>query len=288
MVIIRARTAGFCMGVDLALRKLDKALATSGGPLYTLGPIIHNPQVLLDYEARGVGRLDSLERLEELGPEDRVAVRAHGVPQAVERRILATGARVIDATCPRVKKAQLLIAEHASKDRRLILFGELDHPEVKGLLSYAHDEAHVVGSLEEFDDLQLSSDVGYYLAAQTTQDREAYERLGEKAEKRLGEDTPVLNTICDATRQRQAEAIELADAVDVMVVAGGYESGNTRRLALVAQARGVPCHHVETAAELPMDALRVHARAGDRVGLTAGASTPKDTIDAIEEALKAL
>lgn len=283
MEILRASTAGFCMGVDLALRKLDAILeeAKRHGPIHTLGPIIHNPQVMADYAARGVMRTDDPE---DVTVGSTAVIRAHGVPQCVKQSLKDRGIRVVDATCPRVRTAQKLIAKQAEKGRILLLFGEKDHPEVKGLLSHATAGSHVFDSPERLAEIDLPPGPEYFLAAQTTQDEMEFARIQEMLKILLHRDFPVLSTICDATMKRQQEAIELAGGVDYMVVVGGFESGNTRRLAQVARAVGVPCVHVETADQLPLDELR----AVGRIGLTAGASTPKKIIDRVQSVLASL
>jgi 4-hydroxy-3-methylbut-2-enyl diphosphate reductase len=282
MNVILADTAGFCMGVDLALRKLNKAIQENPDrPIFTLGPIIHNPQVLAEYERQGVRRAETPEDL----PSGSIAViRAHGIPLSVETELAERGVEIIDATCPKVKKAQLLIAKQAEQGRRLLLYGEDDHPEVRGLRSYARNRAVVFGSVEELDLDDLTKGAPSFLAAQTTQDRQAFERIEDLLKERLGPDLPVLHTVCDATRERQAEALALACQVDAMVVVGGYQSGNTRRLVHVARGQGIPCHHVETADDLDLDVLWPHAT----IGLTAGASTPKNIIESVREALERL
>mgnify|MGYP000856601989 CR=1 FL=1 len=282
MEVVLAETAGFCMGVDLALTRLDSLLAEGGdAPVRTLGPIIHNPQVLEHYARRGV----SVAR----GPEDipqgaAVVIRAHGVPKAMQEALEERGARVVDATCPKVKKAQMLIARECGRGRRLLLYGEADHPEVRGLLSYAGPDAFVFDSREEFESFPLEPDARYVLAAQTTQDRAVFEALAADLAERPNLDVKVLQTICDATRQRQEDAVRIAREVDYMVVVGGRESGNTRRLAQVAAAQGTPCVHVETADELPLDDLRRCAR----VGVTAGASTPRELVAGVCRLLRDL
>ena len=282
MEVLLAETAGFCMGVDLALTRLDSLLAeTDVGPVHTLGPIIHNPQVLDHYGKRGV----SVARgLEDIPSGAAVVIRAHGVPRSLQEGLETLGARVVDATCPKVKKAQMLIGREAARGRKLLLYGEADHPEVRGLLSYAGPDAFVFDSREEFEAHVLDPDARYVLAAQTTQDREVFEALAADLSARPGLDVKVLQTICDATRLRQEDAVRIAREVDYMVVVGGRESGNTRRLAQVAAAQGTPCVHVETAEELPLDELRKCRR----VGLTAGASTPRELVAGIFHLLKEL
>lgn len=283
MDVLRAKTAGFCMGVDLALRKLDQLLAenASGAPLYTFGPLIHNPQVLEEYASKGVRRSEEPEAID---PGATVLIRAHGIPRQMDERLAARGLTVADATCPKVKKAQKLIAREADQGNILLLYGEEAHPEVRGLLSHASHGAIVFDSLEEIQAYALDPADAYFLAAQTTQDEAEFERIRDYLFALLGREIPVLHTICDATQKRQEEAIAIAKQVDLMVVVGGRDSGNTRRLAKVAEAQGVPCVHVETAEELPLENMRGKTR----IGLTAGASTPKTIIDSVEAILRTL
>ena len=282
MKVIRAETAGFCMGVQLALNKLDSLIENAGKtPLCTLGPIIHNPQVLQDYAAKGVTTADDDETISD---DAAVVIRAHGVPRRIEEGLRQRGVRIVDATCPKVKKAQVLIGRRAQEGRHLLLFGEESHPEVKGLLSYADNGAFVFDDPAQLEDFPFRPDEKYCLASQTTQDRNAFEKLAAELEAREDLDVSVLNTVCDATRLRQQEVHRIAREVDFMVVAGGYNSGNTRRLAKVAEDHGIPGLHVETAADLPLERLRDY----ERIGLTAGASTPKQIIDEIEALLRTL
>ncbi len=275
MKTVRARTAGFCMGVSLALQKLDKAMVdASGRTICTLGPIIHNPQVLADYAAQGVC---CMQNIADVDSSFCVLIRAHGIPRELEEEVRATGAQIVDATCPKVKKAQLAIAEATSRGAVLLLFGERNHPEVQGLVSYAHSGAHVFGSLEELTALALTKEASYVLASQTTQDKHLFDVIRNTVEGSFP-DTPVLATICDATRLRQEEAYAIAANVDAMIVVGGRESGNTRRLADVAAGRGIPAYHVESCDELEAKAFSGFSC----VGLTAGASTPRVLIDAAE------
>lgn len=283
MEVVRAKSAGFCMGVGLALRKLDELLADAGqsAPICTFGPLIHNPQVLKEYEDLGVARSEDPAEIE---PGSIVLIRAHGIPRHIYGQLAAHGLKVADATCPKVVKAQRLIARQADQGGVLLLYGEEDHPEVRGLLSQAPNGALVFDSLEQLRGLGLEPSKSYFLAAQTTQDEASFEQIREYVFKALGREIPVLRTICDATHQRQEEVIALAGSVDMMVVVGGRNSGNTRRLVKVAEERGVPCVHVETADELPLEKMRGLSR----IGLTAGASTPKKIIDAVESALLTL
>ncbi len=283
MNVIRASHAGFCMGVALALHKLDTIVASRPGQrVATLGEIIHNPQVLEDYARKGVHCLHSVEEAEE---DMSVLIRAHGIPRNVEEELRSRCARVEDATCPRVKNAQLAIAEATASGRDLLLYGEAEHPEVRGLISYAAGASHIFSSLAELEKLLEKAPLGQLptvLAAQTTQDRLIFDEMHRRLASRLGSSLVVLDTICDATRERQEEAGEVAARVQAMVVAGGKSSGNTRRLAELARMRGVPTVLVETADELSSaDFSGVRT-----VGLTAGASTPRYIIDEVERKLR--
>lgn len=210
-------------------------------------------------------------------------IRAHGVPRQEEENVRASGARITDATCPKVKKAQLAIAGATREGAVLLLFGEADHPEVRGLVSYALGPAHVFGSQKELERLVLPGRQRYVLASQTTQDRETFSALEDMLRARFP-DLVVLSTICDATRERQEEARSIASRVDVMVIVGGRQSGNTRRLADVAALSGIRTFHVESVNELDAQRFAQISRAG----LTAGASTPKSLIDAAQAWLASL
>lgn len=283
MNVVRAGHAGFCMGVALALHKLDTIVASRPGQnVATLGEIIHNPQVLEDYARKGVRCLHAVEEAEE---DMSVLIRAHGIPRDVEAKLRERCARVEDATCPRVKNAQLAIAEATASGRELLLYGEAEHPEVRGLISYAAGESRIFSSIADLDRLlgeHAPEDRPLVLAAQTTQDRLIFDEMHRRLAARFGSALIVLDTICDATRERQEEAGEIAARVQAMVVAGGKSSGNTKRLAELARMRGVPTVLVETAAELDgRDFSGVRT-----VGLTAGASTPRYIIDEVERKLR--
>ncbi len=311
MKVLRARSAGFCLGVSLALRRLDQELVSfaarkSGrllaekncdngrtilplqlsetSRLITLGPIIHNPLVMRSYTEQGVVCESDPDGIM---PGDSVVIRAHGIPQKLEQRLKTLGANLIDATCPKVKKAQVAIGKQYAKGGVLLLFGEKEHPEVRGLLSYAGDKALVFGDMRELEQLALDRDAPYFLAAQTTQERSIFMQARNYLENRLERKMLTLDTICNATRSRQQEVLELAAKVDAMVVVGGFNSGNTRRLAEVARSHNVPTIHVEQVSDMT-DKL-VQALLGvNTVGLTAGASTPEEHINAMQSFLEDL
>ena len=276
MNITLAKTAGFCMGVARALRRLDQAMVEHPErTIVTLGPIIHNPQVLARYHQRGVRVVH--------GPEDVpdgavVLIRAHGVPVDTARALAQRPVIVVDATCPKVKKAQVLIERHCPTNVPLLLFGEPEHPEVQGLKSRAQ-QAIVFESVNALK--RFSLPVGpAVLAAQTTQERTEFTRIAHLLQAQIPELT-VLDTICDATKLRQDEVRLLCQRVEALVVVGGKNSGNTRRLAQISAECGRPTWHVETAAELPPEVASL-----TNIGVTAGASTPAWVIDEVVAALR--
>ena len=283
MEVVRAERAGFCMGVDLALRKLNKVLDDPAppGPVYNLGSIIHNPQVISGYAARGVVTVNSPA---EIPAGASVVIRAHGVPREVHHVLEGGGVNVVDGTCPKVQEACRLIDRKTRDGRKLLLYGEAAHPEVKCLVSHAAAGSIVFDSLKKCEDLELDSDAKYCLAAQTTQDKEIFDIIVKSFENRKALDITLLETICDATKKRQEEAIRIAGDVDYVVVVGGYGSSNTRRLAQVVNAQGTKAVHVERPDELPLNELKQCRK----VGLAAGASTPKNIVDEIHHLLEDL
>lgn len=278
--ILLAESAGFCMGVSLALSKLDKALEEKEHlEIFTFGPIIHNPQVLSNYEHKGV---KITENLDQPSAGDIVLIRAHGIPMEIEKHLSQKNVRIIDATCPKVKKAQVLINKHSINTDCLLLYGEPDHPEVKGLMSYANSKAYLFESFSELKTLNLEKNQHYCLAAQTTQDREQFKEITRYLKNEMDQDLVVLDTICDATKNRQVETIEIARKVQCMIVVGGKNSGNTRRLHKVASEHCPACIHIETEQDLAPSTLAAY----NTFGLTAGASTPDDTINKVYHELK--
>ncbi|WP_291322397.1 4-hydroxy-3-methylbut-2-enyl diphosphate reductase [Desulfonatronospira sp.] len=277
--VLLAESAGFCMGVSLALGKLDQAIKNKiNQNIFTYGPIIHNPQVLEYYSNKGVRIIDDC-----LKPRsgDMVIIRAHGVPLLVEEQLRKRNIEILDATCPKVKKAQLLIQKNSYLSDCLLIYGEQDHPEVKGLLSYAGCPAYLFENTKEFRELTLMPTGRYCLVSQTTQDRQEFLSIARELKKKLEKDIIILDTICDATKDRQSETIEIAGKVECMFVVGGRNSGNTRRLYQVARKYCPSCLHIETRDEIDPEKV-----AGcSKVGLTAGASTPNETIQSIHQYL---
>lgn len=263
MKVRLAKTAGFCMGVRLAMEKVLAEANRAPGPIYTFGPLIHNRQVMELLESKGVTAVEGVGDLE----EGTVVIRAHGIPPEAYDGLKATGLRIINATCPRVARVQAIIRSHTRRGCAAVIVGDRDHAEVIGLQGYAEGRTYVIDSIQDVGALPRDQDL--VVVAQTTQDARIYEEITEAIRKRNPQ-ANIFDTICDATHNRQAEVRSLAGQVDGMVVVGGYHSGNTKRLAQVSREVGLPTFHVETEKELDRKAL---SRLGS-VGVTAGASTP--------------
>jgi len=269
MEIILAKRAGFCFGVKRATQMAFEA-ADKGGSTFTLGPIIHSPQVVQRLEEMGVRVRKDLSDME----SGTIIIRSHGVASEELEEAVRRQLEVVDATCPFVKKAQEHVKSLSLSGYDVVVVGDADHPEVQGIVSYAKGKVFVVGSGEEAARLSKMGKIG--IVAQTTQSFENLKNVVLECLMKGGE-IRVFNTICDATAVRQEEAKELAKHVDCMLVIGGYNSANTKRLAEVCTELQPKTFHIETASELDsswFDGV-------EKVGVTAGASTPKWLIDEV-------
>ena len=269
-----AAHAGTCYGVQ---RALDMALAAApqageSTQVHTLGPLIHNPIVVRELAEAGVGLADTLDD----AASGTVIIRAHGVvPQVID------GLTVVDATCPYVKKVHVAAERLVREGYRVIVVGEPGHPEVEGILGHAGDDAQVVSCADDADALPLKGKVG--LVVQTTQTAQNLAEVVASITPRVQE-LRVINTICAATSERQQAAAALANRCDCMVVVGGKNSGNTRRLAQICADVCEHTHHIEEASELEA-AWFASAR---HIGITAGASTPQEHIERAVARIKEL
>ncbi len=276
--IILAKTAGFCFGVDRAV-KLINDLLLDGKQVATLGPIIHNPQVIEDFEKRGVRIVSSSSD----APDGAVlVVRTHGVEKEVMTQIEESGVPCVDATCPFVKKIHKIVDENSS-DAAVIICGDPLHPEVKGIESYAHGDAFVVKSEKELEELlnerpALCSEP-VVLVSQTTFSVEEWEKSVKKA-KLLCTNAKIFDTICFATEERQKEALELSNRCDAMVIVGGRQSSNTAKLGAVCRDNA-DTFLVEDARELNKYDFRGYRF----IGVSAGASTPAGIIKEVLETM---
>lgn len=278
MRITVAAHAGYCYGVERALNLAREALSTSRHPISTLGPIIHNPQVVERLAQEGVGSAGSAAEVE----EGTAIIRSHGVAPDVVRSLKARGIAVVDATCPFVGKAQRCAADLAADGYFVVIVGEPEHPEVEGILGHvAPGKAVVVERAADLPKWRRRAKVG--VVVQTTQ---TVDRLREVVDALIPKVShlKVCNTICNATAERQRAARALAAGVDVMIVVGGKNSGNTRRLAELCRATNPQTYHVETADELQA----MWFEGADHVGITAGASTPDRLLAEVAERVRML
>lgn len=277
MKLVIAKHAGFCFGVKRAtLIAFEKVAGSVDKNTCTLGPIIHSPQVVSRLEAKGVRAVDSLAEID----SGVVILRSHGVTATEIREAHAKGLEVIDATCPFVKKAQNYVKMLSDEGYDLVVVGDRNHPEVAGIVSYAGKEVQVVASAAEADALPKTNRLG--VVAQTTLSSETFAAVVRSCLRRAQE-LRVFNTICDATSVRQEEATVIASEVDCMVVIGGFNSANTKRLAELCREIQPNTYHIETADQLSADWFQGMAS----VGITAGASTPKWLIDEVIQRINA-
>lgn len=283
MRIVKARELGFCMGVRRAVEMMEEAAGVQG-PLTSLGSTVHNPQVVERLRGRGVDVIATLDQVDARP----VAITAHGVGPGVLRDLEARGATIVDTTCPIVTRAQQWAKKLTDEGFGVIVFGDPDHKEVRGILGWANgkvvtmrSEAELEAPLPEW----MPSRVG--VLSQTTETEAHFARFVQKlltAHMDRISELRVINTLCNATTSQQAATEELAQEADLMIVVGGRESANTRHLAEVSRERGVETYHVESAAEI--EGAWLHGRTC--VGVAAGASTPDAVIDEVVARLEAL
>ncbi len=279
MRVIVAHTAGFCMGVRRAMNKAFITLGHEKGPIYTHGPIIHNPQVVKLLEERGVTKLEEIGR----DLDGTIIIRAHGISPRERDEIRSTRLEVVDATCPKVARVHAAAKKHHQLGYLVVVVGDEDHAEVRGILGYTWGEGRVLSRAEEAKRLPGAEKV--LVVAQTTFGREMfYEILDAIHERYPKSEIKAIDTICDSTRRRQDEVKELARRVDAMVIVGGKTSGNTKRLFDVSTQSGVPSFHVEDETELDPKKLKKFKT----IGLTAGASTPNWVIMKVADFLSGI
>ena len=272
-----AAAAGVCYGVERALELTYGAAEEGPAPVHTLGALIHNPLVVAELAARGVEPVDAPAA----AGRGTLVLRAHGVAPAIEEEARARGLAVVDATCPFVKRVHRAAERLAREGYQVLVVGEEGHPEVLGILGHAGPDARVVAAPADLEGLALARRVG--LVVQTTQTAAALSALVGALAPRVAE-LRVVNTICTATQERQDAASELAARADAMVVIGGRNSGNTRRLAELCAAACPATFHIEDAAELE----RSWFEGARLIGVTAGASTPAAHLERAVVRIRAL
>ncbi|MBW1616457.1 MAG: 4-hydroxy-3-methylbut-2-enyl diphosphate reductase [Deltaproteobacteria bacterium] len=276
MKVTIAKTAGFCMGVSRAVNMaLAAAMQKKKKPVYTYGPLIHNPQALQFLNDKGISILKNIPKK----GTGTVIIRAHGVPPSDKIKIEKAGFYLIDATCPRVVRVQTIIAQHRELGYTSVIFGDEEHPEVKGLIGCAGKKVYVINRLSELNNLPVFKKAA--IVAQTTQDMYQFKQAVKISETKFP-NYKIFNTICDSTRKRQEEIKKLAESVDAAIVIGSYNSGNTCRLAEIASQTGKPSFHIETEADINFSIMARFKH----IGVTAGASTPDRVIKSVCKAIE--
>lgn len=264
-----AQNAGACYGVNRAL-KMAREAADNSGPVHTLGPLIHNPRVVDELAIQGVAVADTLDA----AGEGTLVLRSHGTAPQIVDEATRRGFSVVDATCPYVSKVQRKARQLAESGYAVVIIGEPGHAEVEGIRAWGGEAVVAVADVPEKLPGDLPPKVGVVI--QTTQSADRVEAVLDALQGRVDE-LRVEETVCFATQERQAAAAELSARVELMIVIGGRNSGNTRRLYEICKARCEATHHIEDSAEIEptwLDGI-------ERIGITAGASTPADHIDAV-------
>ena len=268
MEVILAEHAGFCFGVRRAVEQVYEQ-AETGRKLYTYGPIVHNEEVVRDLERRGVQVIDTPEQLAQI-EEGVVMIRAHGVPRSIIEMTDREGITCVDATCPFVKRIHNIVSRESAAGRRIVIIGNAGHPEAEG-------KATVLGTPEEAREFTCQDGEELCIVSQTTFNYNKFQDMVEIIMEK-GYNVSVVNTICNATQERQTEAGEIASRVDVMIVIGGKHSSNTRKLYEICMQECANTYFIQTLDDLHL-ALPKSVR---RVGITAGASTPNNIIEEVQ------
>lgn len=277
MEIILAKTAGFCFGVQRAVDTVHTQIKEGTSPIYTYGPIVHNETVVKELEAQGVRVLNSKEELLNL-TEGTVIIRAHGVGKEIYDLMEQKGIRLIDATCPFVRKIHRIVQKEEAEGRQILIIGNARHPEVEGIRGWCRTPSFVVESVEEAQNFTIGSGEKLCVVSQTTFNYKKFKDLVEIISKK-GYDIIVLNTICSATEERQTEARQIASRVDAMIVIGGSHSSNTQKLFEICKKECENTYHIQELEDLDLKS----SQSIRCVGITAGASTPKKIIEEVQK-----
>ena len=283
MEIIRASVLGFCFGVRRAVELAEKALSENPGKkVYSLGPLIHNENALSALEEKGLHILEESD-IAELEEGSVVIIRAHGVAPSVTDALEKRGCKIIDATCPRVKASQKMVERYSSENDYVVLTGDINHGEVIGIAGYAGENFSQIQDYEEAERLNIKDgdNKNVILLSQTTYSPKEFEKI-ENLFKSKFHNLAVMNTICPATNERQEALLELCGLVDGVLVVGGRNSANTKRLYQTAAANCKLAAHIQSAADIPQEFFNLKT-----IGITAGASTPDEIIEDVERKLEA-
>ena len=275
MKITVAKSAGFCFGVQRAVDSVYKELEENSGKIYTFGPIIHNEQVVEDLNKRGIEVIDTVEQLKKI-KEGTVVIRSHGVAKEIYDILEQQKLKMVDATCPFVKKIHNIVLDESNNGKTIIIIGNDNHPEVEGIKVWVNGEVIVINKEEQIEKLSLPEQTKACIVSQTTFNHNKFKYLVEIIRKK-GYDITVVNTICNATHVRQVEAQKISSKVDGMIVIGGKNSSNTQKLYDICRNECENTFYVQTVKDLNLHELK----SLKSIGITAGASTPKNIIEEV-------
>ena len=275
MEVTVAKTAGFCFGVKRAVEKVYDQIGRTEKRIYTYGPIIHNEQVVGDLREKGVEVIDSLEELKTLR-DAVVVIRSHGVGKNVYEILKENDVEIVDATCPYVKKIHRIVEKQSAEGRKVLIIGSEDHPEVQGIKGWGDERTVVIEDMDDFLKLQLPENEKLCIVSQTTFNYKKFQDIVEKISK-TRYDITVLNTICNATQERQVEAMRIASQVDVMLVIGGKHSSNTQKLYDICRKECKNTYYIQTLGDFNPECIS----SVRSVSITAGASTPNNIIEEV-------
>lgn len=271
--VILAKSAGFCFGVHRAVDTVYER--ANREHVYTYGPIIHNEEVVKDLADKGVKSIESVDDIPE-GENATVIIRSHGVSREIYESIRDRGYEIVDATCPFVLKIHRIVEEESKSGKQIVIIGNENHPEVKGIMGWAGPDICVVDSVEKAQNLCLNSDKEVVVVSQTTFNYKKFQDLVEIIKKKSYNVT-IRNTICNATEERQTEAKDIARQVDAMIVIGGKSSSNTRKLYEICKNECNNTFYIQTLSDLELSKIGM----SDSIGITAGASTPNNIIEEV-------
>ena len=276
MQVTLAKSAGFCFGVKRAVEKVYQEAESNSVPVYTFGPIIHNEEVVGDLEKKGVHAVCDVEELGHI-PKGVMVIRSHGVSKEVYEKIQAAGFTIVDATCPFVLKIHRYVEEYGKKGFHIVIIGNASHPEVEGIKGWSDpDRTTILQTREEAENLRLKQGEKLCIVSQTTFNYNKFQELVEIIEKK-GYDIYVVNTICNATSDRQKEAEKLAARSEAMIVIGGKDSSNSRKLYEICKNQCANTFFIQTVDDLSSISLSSFTS----LAITAGASTPNNIIQEV-------
>ncbi|MBQ7955378.1 MAG: 4-hydroxy-3-methylbut-2-enyl diphosphate reductase [Lachnospiraceae bacterium] len=275
MEVIVAKKSGFCFGVKRAVDKVYEQIGNKG-PIYTYGPIIHNEEVVRDLAEKGVQVIENQDALSKV-TTGTIIIRSHGVEKAIYDMIETQGLECVDATCPFVKRIHKIVSEESQNGREIVIVGNPGHPEVEGIMGWCNNQPTVIETTEEAEKFACAPDKHICIVSQTTFNYKKFEDIVEIFENKYY-NVSVANTICNATEERQTEAREIAASVDAMIVIGGKHSSNTRKLFEICSKECEHTYYIQTLDDLYLE-LPKSVRL---VGITAGASTPNNIIEEVQ------